>query len=77
MKTKITFLTAAFIAAKDSGAAQTVPNLYRKAEYFYLKAKSAYRRKYFNKAQQYANISREYSEKAEFASRRKKTLESL
>ena len=76
-KLEMSLAAASFLAAKEAGAAQEVPNLFRKAEFYYLKAKSAYRRKYFNKAQQYANISREFSEKAEFAAKRKKTLENL
>lgn len=68
---------AAFIAAKDAGADIHAPNLFRYAEEYYLKAKSSYRRKYFNKAKEYADASREYSEKAEYEAIRKKTLEGL
>lgn len=66
---------AAFLAAKESGADVHAPNLYRQAEDYYLKAKSAYRRKYFNKAQEYALLSKKFSEQAEYASVRKKALE--
>jgi hypothetical protein len=66
---------AAFMAAKESGADVHASNLFRKAEDFYLKAKSAYRRKYFNKAQEYAVLSKKYSEQAEYAATRKKALE--
>jgi hypothetical protein len=76
-KLEMSLAAAAFVAAKDAGAASKVPNLFRKAEVLYLKAKSAYRRKYFNKAEQYANLSREFSEQAEFAAKRKQTLENL
>jgi hypothetical protein len=76
-KLEMSLAAAAFIAAKDAGAASKVPNLFRKAEVLYLKAKSAYRRKYFNKAEQYAILSREFSEQAEFAAKRKQTLENL
>ncbi len=76
-KLEMSLAAAAFMAAKDAGAASKVPNLFRKAEVLYLKAKSAYRRKYFNKAEQYAILSREFSEQAEFAAKRKQTLENL
>lgn len=66
---------AAFLAAKESEADIHAPNLYRQAEDYYLKAKSAYRRKYFNKAQEYALLSKKFSEQAEYAAVRKKALE--
>ena len=66
---------SAFMAAKEAGADVHSPALFRKAEVHYLKAKSAYRRKYFNKAKDYAMISKKYSEKAEYDARRKKALE--
>ncbi|MBP9674666.1 MAG: hypothetical protein KBD63_06180 [Bacteriovoracaceae bacterium] len=61
----------AFLAAKDADADTHSPNLFRQAEVYYLKAKSAYRRKYFAKAKEYAIRSQEFSEKAEFTARRK------
>jgi hypothetical protein len=66
---------AAFLAAKEAGADTHAPNTYRKAEDYYLKAKSSYRRKYFNKAQEYALLSKKYSEQAEYQATRKKALE--
>lgn len=66
---------AAFMAAKESGADVHASNLFRQAEDYYLKAKSAYRRKYFNKAQEYALLSKKFSEQAEYAAVRKKALE--
>ena len=66
---------AAFMAAKEAGSDVHASNLYRQAEDFYLKAKSAYRRKYFNKAKEYAMLSKKYAEKAEYQSIRKKALE--
>ena len=56
---------AAFLAAKEAKSDELAPNTYRKAEIYYIKAKSNYRRKYFNKAKQYAKLSRRFSEKAE------------
>jgi len=66
---------AAFLAAKDSGADIHASSLFRKAEDYYLKAKSAYRRKYFNKAKEYAVLSKKYSERAEYSAIRKKALD--
>ena len=67
----------AFIAAKTAKAQSLAPGLYRKAEFYYLKAKSSYRRKYFNKAQQYATLSKKFSERAEFVAVRKAALKNL
>lgn len=76
-KMDMSLAQVAFMAAKESQADVKAPGLFRKAEYYYLKAKSAYRRKYFNKAQQYAILSKKYSERAEYIAIRKKTLENL
>lgn len=74
-KVEMSLAQAAFLAAKESGADIHASNLYRQAEDYYLKAKSAYRRKYFNKAQEYALLSKKFSEQAEYAAVRKKALE--
>ena len=74
-KVEMSLAQAAFMAAKESGADVHASNLYRQAEDYYLKAKSAYRRKYFQKAQEYALLSKKFSEQAEYASVRKKALE--
>jgi len=74
-KVEMSYAQAAFMAAKESGADVHASSLYRKAEDFYLKAKSAYRRKYFNKAKEFALLSKKYSEQAEYAAVRKKALE--
>ncbi len=76
-KLEMSLAQVAFMAAKEAQADSKAPALYRKAEYYYLKAKSAYKRKYFNKAQQYANLSKKFSERAEYIAIRKKTLENL
>ena len=76
-KLEITFAQVAFIAAKQSGAQSLAPTLYRKAEFYYLKAKSSYRRKFFNKAKKYAIISKRFSEKAEFKAQKKKALDNI
>ena len=68
---------AAFIAAKKAESEKVAPGLYRKAEFYYLKAKSSYKRKYFNKAKQYSVLSKKFSEKAEYISIRKKAIENL
>jgi hypothetical protein len=74
-KVEMSYAQAAFMAAKESGADVHASSLFRKAEDFYLKAKSAYRRKYFNKAKEFALLSKKYSEQAEYAAVRKKALE--
>ncbi len=74
-KVEMSLAQAAFMAAKEAGADVHAPSLFKKAEDFYLKAKSSYRRKYFNKAKDYAVLSKKFSEEAEYASVRKKALE--
>ncbi len=76
-KLEMSIAQTAFLAAREAQADIKAPGLYRKAEYYYLKAKSSYKRKYFNKAQQYALLSKKYSERAEYVAIRKKTLENL
>lgn len=76
-KLEMTMAQLAFIAAKEAQADIKAANLFRKAEYYYLKAKSSYKRKYFNKAKEYAILSKKFSEKAEYVAVRKKTLENL
>jgi len=74
-KLEMRLAQTAFLAAKESKAQTLAPGLFRKAEFYYLKAKSSYKRKYFNKAKQYAILSQKFAEKAEFISRRKAALE--
>ena len=76
-KLEMNLAAAAFMAAKDVKAYVLSPARYRKAEFYYLKARSAYRKKYFNKAKQYAIISKKEAEKAEFIAIRKATLENF
>ena len=66
---------AAFIAAKEANAAQFSPALYRKAEVSYLKAKSAYKKKFFDKAKRFAKASIYYAERAEFKSLKRQAFE--
>ena len=74
-KIEMSLAQSAFLAAKEAGADTKSPTNYRKAEEFYLKAKSAYRRKYFNKAKDYAIESKKFSERAEYEAVRKTALE--
>lgn len=74
-KLEMSLAASAFKAAMDIKAGKHAPNLYRKAEFYYLKAKSAYKRKYFNKAKQYALLCQKFSEKAEFVAAIKKAEE--
>lgn len=73
----MTLAQEAFIAAKEAGGQSLAPSLYRKAEFYYLKAKSSYRRKFFNKAKKYADLSKRFSEKAEFKAYKKKALDNI
>lgn len=74
-KLEMSMAAAAFKAAMDIRASKYAPNVYRKAEFYYLKAKSAYKRKYFNKAKQYAKLCQKFSEKAESIAAIKKAEE--
>lgn len=76
-KMEMSMAAAAFVAAKTAKAQTLAPGLYRKAEFYYLKAKSSYRTKNFNKAKQYAELSKKFSEQAEYIAIRKSTLENL
>ena len=71
----MSYAQAAFLAAKAAKAEIHAPQDFRKAEIYYLKAKSSYKRKYFNKAKQYAILSKKFSEKAEYEAIRKTTLD--
>lgn len=74
-KQEMSLAQAAFLAAKEAKAEVHSPQLYRKAEIYYLKAKSAYKRKYFNKAKQYATLSTKFAERAEYEAIKKVTLD--
>ena len=74
-KWEMSLAATAFMAAKDVEAAKLAPNYYQRAEYYFLKAKSLYKKKFFNKAKQYALRSQTLSEKAEEIAMRKKVLE--
>lgn len=74
-KVEMSLAQSAFLAAKEAGADVHAPNIFRKAEDYYLKAKSSYRRKYFNKALEYALLSKKFSEQAEYQAVRKRALE--
>lgn len=76
-KLEMAMAQSAIMAAKEAGADTKASQLYRKAEYYYLRAKSNYKRKYFNKALEFALLSKKYSERAEYIAIRKKTLENL
>jgi hypothetical protein len=76
-KLEMRLAQSAFLAAKKANSQTLSPGLYRKAEFLYLKAKSSYKRKYFNKAKQYAIASKKYAERAEYVAIRKKALENL
>lgn len=73
-KVEMSYAQSAFLAAKEAKAEVHAPALFRKAEIYYLKAKSAYRRKYFNKAKSYAVLCQKFAERAEFAATKKLLL---
>ena len=68
-KLELSLAISAFNSAKESNAQVKAPHLYRKAEIYLLKGRSSYKRKYFNKAEQYLVLSRKFSEKAEMVSK--------
>lgn len=72
---EMSLAASAFIAAQEAKADEKSPNLFRKAEIYYMKAKSSYKRKYFNKAKQYAVLSKKFSEMAEYEAIRKAAIE--
>lgn len=74
-KLEMSLAQTAFLAAQNANAQTLAPTPFRKAEFYYLKAKSAYKRKYFNKAKQYAILSKRFAEQAEMDAVRKATLE--
>jgi hypothetical protein len=74
-KIEMSLAASAFLAAQEAKAHILAPGLFRKAEVFYIKAKSAYRRKYFSKAKQFATLSQKFAEQAEFLAVKKATLE--
>lgn len=74
-KQEMSYAQAAFLAAKKAKAEIHASQDFRKAEIYYLKAKSSYKRKYFNKAKQYAILSKKFSEKAEFEAIKRVTLD--
>lgn len=76
-KLEMSLAAAAFLAAKSAKSQTLAPGLYRKAEYYYLKAKSSYKRKYFNKARQYAILSKKFAEQAELIAVKRETLENI
>ena len=73
-KLDMSYAQAAFLAAKEAKAEIYSSNTFRKAEIYYLKAKSAYRRKYFNKAKSYALLCKKFAEQAEYEAVKKTIL---
>ena len=65
-KLEMSFAAEAISAARKVNAPILSSTLYRKAEFYYLRAKASYRRKNFSKAKQYAILSKKFSEDAEF-----------
>ena len=76
-KEELSIAAAAFLAAREANAHISAPELYRKAEFYLLKARETYRKKYFDKAKDYALLARKFAEAAEFVALKKATLEDL
>ena len=76
-KEEMSIAAAAFVAAREANAHISAPELYRKAEYYLLKARETYRKKYFDKAKDYALLARKFAENAEFIALKKATLEDI
>ena len=72
---EMSLAATSFMAAKDANAQKFSPYEFQRAEYYFLKAKSFYKKKFFNTAKHYALRSQRFSEKAEEISMRKATLE--
>ena len=64
-KLEMSIADEAFLSAKDAGGEELSPKEFRLAELSFLKAKSAYKKKFFDKASLYAKMSIKYSEMAE------------
>lgn len=73
-KLEMSIAEEAFLAAKDAGGEEMSPKEFRMAELSILKAKTAYRKKFFEKAAQFAKISIKYSEMAELNALRVRAL---
>ena len=65
-KLEMNIAAEAISAARKANSPILSSTLYRKAEFYYLRAKASYRRKNFSKAKQYALLSKKFSEEAEF-----------
>jgi len=76
-KEELSLATAAFVAAREANAHISAPELFRKAEYYLLKARDTYRKKYFDKAKDYALLAKKFAENAEFVALKKATLEEI
>jgi len=74
-KLEMSLAQSAFWAAKKAKAAKLTPQLFHKAEYYYLKAMTAYKQKNFNKAKQYATLSQKFSERAEYKAKRQEAFQ--
>ena len=76
-KEEMSLATAAFLAAREANAHISAPDLFRKAEFYLLKARETYRRKNFDKAKDYALLAKKFAENAEFVALKKAALEDI
>lgn len=73
-KLEMSIAEEAYLSAKDAGSEELSPKEFRLAELSMLKAKSAYKKKFFDKASQFAKLSIKYSELAELNALRIRSL---
>jgi len=74
-KLEMALAKSAFLAAKGSLADKYSTTKFRKAELSFLKARSLYRKKLFDKAKKFAKMTVYYSERAEYESLKVQTFE--
>lgn len=65
-KMEMSLAATAFLAARKANAQTLAAGDYRRAEFYFLKAKALYKKKHFDRAKRYAVLSKEHSEKAEY-----------
>lgn len=73
-KLEMSIAEEAFLSAKDAGSEELSPREFRLAELSMVKAKTAYKKKFFDKAAQFAKMSIKYSELAELNALRVRSL---
>lgn len=73
----MTITQTTFLTTKNTNTQTLTPSFFRKTKFYYLKTKSSYKKKNFNKTQQYTTLSQKFSEKTKTITIHKKALENL